>query len=249
MKRIALLIGPNYQDLPGVRADIDAWKIFLTSPIGGGWYNNEIIDVSEILSDNKLSLKTLEPFLNQAGEADYCFIAFSGHGGIYDTRREPILGNAETFIYLNDEDVPVSEYEVIPNGKCKRITLILDCCRTLDKNIVGFAQKKASLESREIMPKIRARIVFDMALEQCEYGLTQIYSVHPMEEADDKNSFSRLMMKASENAINSNPNVNIITLKEATGLAIPLLRMKRVFQTPVYNGGRRRFHFPFAIKI
>src|SRR2546423_6424093 len=77
MKRKAILIESSnvkgHTDLPGARVDIENWKNFLKSDLGGVWEDSEIVSLSKPYSaDVERELKV---------DYDcYCFVAFSGHG-------------------------------------------------------------------------------------------------------------------------------------------------------------------------
>ena len=245
MKRRALLIGPNFQDLPGVKVDMNAWHSFLTSPLGGAWSETEICDASELISGQALTRQALRPLVQEAWCADYIFIAFSGHGGTY--RREMDAYNLpETYIFLNDEDC-ISERELIPKAYGKRCTILLDCCRTPDNNIPNIKTASRIDESAQLLAKALARKCFDDELAKCEFGLTRIYSTAPGYAAADVSSFTQCMIAMAKSFL-ENSDRQIITLKEATALASVMLKLIHGTQIPVYTAGRRHYHFPFAVK-
>lgn len=245
MKRRALLIGPDFQDLPGVKADINAWHSFLTSPMGGAWGEAEICDTSKVISGQVLTWQELDPLVQQAFCADYIFIVFSGHGGTY--RKEMDAYNLpETYIYLNDKEC-ISERKLIPKGYGKRCTVLLDCCRTPDNNIPNIKTASRIDESAQLLAKALARKCFDDELAKCEFGLTRIYSTAPGYAAADTPSFTQCMIaRAKEVLLLSDKQV--LTLREATALASELLEREHGVQIPVYNAGRRLHHFPFAVR-
>ena len=123
MNRMAILIGSNFDaKIPGVKADIAAWRDFLCSPLGGAWDKDELV----FLEDARTAEEVIAA-VKHAENADYAFISFSGHGGIYQ-QEQNFLGLPETFICL-DENEFLSEYQLNPGKNCHRCTIILDCCR------------------------------------------------------------------------------------------------------------------------
>ena len=247
MKRKALLISPNFQDLPGVKADIDAWHSFLTSPMGGAWSESEICDTSKIITEGLLTWDILQPLVQDAFTADYIFIAFSGHGGTY-SQIEDKYGLPVTYIYLNDREC-VPEYNFVPKEYGKRCTILLDCCRTLDRNIPIIKTASVIHESALLLAKAMARKCFDEELVKCEFGLTRIYSTLLGHAAADIPSFTRCMIEGAKAQLiqSTVPDQVILNLKEAVDIAKKDLITNHEMQLPVYNAGRRRYHFPFAI--
>jgi hypothetical protein len=102
-------------------------------------------------------------------------------------------------------------------------------------------------ESAILLAKAMARKCFDEVLAQCEFGLTCIYSTQPDHAATDIRSFTRCMISGVKDILLSNSDRQVINLKEATVLAIEILKNYHIQQIPVYNAGRRRNHFPFAV--
>ncbi len=245
MKRKALLIGPNFQDLPGVIADMNAWKLFLTSPCGGAWGESEICDTRKVITEGLLTWNKLKPLVQDTFTADDIFIAFSGHGGTY-RQKEDKYGLPVTYMYLNDQEC-VPEYYFVPKEYGKRCTIILDCCRKRDEGIPLTKVASAISESALLLAKAMARKCFDDALEVCEYGLTRIYSTKLNEAAADIHSFTRCMISGAKLIMSTVPEQRVLNLKEAVDVAKEELKENNEMQIPVYNAGRRRYHFPFAV--
>ena len=229
MTRRAYLIGGSYlEELAGVRADINAWKEFLHSPVGGSWDEGEIVDLSE------------ETFVSIKGELafgrlfDYSLLCFAGHGrATVDSD-----GYSTTIVQINDKE-EVSEYDL--NPKSPRCTMLFDCCRRLptDAELESFAIKEGASKV-----KYNTREIFDRAMSGCEKGLVRIYGTELDHGAADEKSFTRMMIKYSKAAVESCED-GVLRLPDAVRGARNLLDEQ---QTPVYRGGRRLGHFPFAIK-
>ena len=241
MKRKALLIGPEYSDSPltGVQNDISEWKRFLKSSIGGGWYDEEILVAP--YNGTYLSKELFFTLLCKVHEADYIFIAFSGHGTMRPVYNKFLsIEESQTYIYINDNDC-ICEWELIPKGKDKRCTIILDCCRTIEAETNGLI-KEASVESVSNLESSRKK--FDYFLTLTEYGLTKVYSTQPNHMARDKYSFTHYLINSAKNLAVNN-KINMITLGEAVLSAN--IQLKKYGQEAVYDAGRRLFHVPFAI--
>lgn len=230
MTRRAYLIGGRYSEdrLEGVCADIDAWKEFLQSPIGGSWRQDEIVDLSGQGATSVCAT------LRSGRLVDYSFVCFSGHGR---AELDPD-GYSTTFVWVNDgEEVP--EYDLNPGSA--RCTMLFDCCRRLPK--------EPSLESFSMdvaidMAQYDTHAVFNRALLACEKGLVRIYGTELDHGAADEKSFTRMMIKYSKAAVESCED-GVLRLPDAVRGAKKWLDEQ---QTPVYRGGRRLGHFPFAIK-
>lgn len=114
MKRKAVLIESsnvkNQTDLPGARVDVQNWKSFLTSDLGGAWTDAEIVSLNKPFSSELENHLKIDPDC-------YCFVAFSGHG-------------CDGSIVLNDhlDSYPIASLK--PKGI--KGTLIIDACRGID---------------------------------------------------------------------------------------------------------------------
>lgn len=238
MERKAIIMGSNYDGtLSGVAEDINTWGNFLTKPIGGGWYNSEIEVVPHATTCSAVQMA-----IKLAANVDYAFICFSGHGGIYQ-RKKDFLGMYETFICLDKNEI-ISERLLNPGAGCSRCTILLDCCRCIE-NINESMVKVATESLRGNLDNIEtARKIFDKQLEKSEKGCTKIYSASIEQSAADEKSFSRAMVKGAELYLSQNKNIQLVTLDQAVKNTSMYLEPQ---QTPQYLGGRRLHHFPFAV--
>ena len=247
MRRLALLIGPGFQELPGVKRDMMAWHAFLASPHGGAWNDTEIMDTSELIPNGQLTWNNLAPIVQNAFEADYIFIAFSGHGGTYQTTTDQ-YGFPETYVYLNDREC-ISERQFFPRAYGKRCTILLDCCRTPDMNIPMLKTASQVKASTRPYSAALAKKRFCEELEQCEYGIVHIYSTKPGEAAVDVSSFTRCLITGTKYALSQSRETKILSWKDAVSIGSAVLNQLGETQQPVYNAGRRLHHFPFAVNI
>jgi hypothetical protein len=132
MKRKAVLIESSdvrgHNDLPGARIDVDNWKAFLGSDLGGSWLDSEIVVLRKPYSadiDRELTVP-----------ADYyTFITFSGHG-------------AFGTVALNES------YERFPTSllrpRTSRGTLIVDSCRGIASGRYTFKTNAIALANATV---------------------------------------------------------------------------------------------------
>lgn len=231
MQRRAFLIGGNYRDpanvLSGVSADVEAWKHYLMSPHGGSWVSDEIVDMSGWD-------KTLVATELQIGRAvDYALVCFSGHGHLAKDR----FGFSVTMAMLNDSE-EMSERDLNPGSPWTM--MIFDCCRKREEPIkVAFANDALINKSWH-----DTRAVFDRELLNCEKGLVKVFAADVEESASDERSFSRILMDVARRQV-GDCNDGILRINEAVRLADVEMPPQ---QNPVYMGGRRLHHFPFAVR-
>lgn len=132
MKRKCIIVGnPGEQGsdnyCAGVEKDLENYKTYLLSPLGGLWYQSEIVVL------NKPQKTAFEVELNNIQTDEYFLFIFCGHGW-YSTPMN------STIIQLNNTE----EYD---SDKIKRQgnaqMMILDCCRVKsDERIVAEVFKK-----------------------------------------------------------------------------------------------------------
>ena len=128
MKRAAFLFG-NTDGLKGVKKDINRFRAFLESDIGGAWEPFEIDSGCDLTLD-VVRRKIVDI---RKGEYDYVIVYFSGHGGMVRTTR----------LCLNSNEEYIDEYEFA--GLANRQLSIFDCCRT--SPIVATNSKGATFDA------------------------------------------------------------------------------------------------------
>lgn len=231
MQRRAFLIGGNYRKpanvLSGVSADIGAWKQYLMSTCGGCWLKDEIIDLSGC--DKNL----IRDAIQVGRTADYSLFCFSGHGYLAKDR----FGFSVTMMLI-DDDVEMSERELNPGSPWTM--MIFDCCRKSEEPIkVALANESLNNKSWH-----NTRAVFDRELLMCEKGLVKVFAADIEESANDERSFSRVLMNVAREQVD-NSEGGILRINDAIRLADSEMPPQ---QNPVYMGGRRLHHFPFAVR-
>jgi len=113
MKKIALLIG-NSDDLPGVKKDLNDWKNFLVSPVGGAW--DEFNEIVPFMNKPKALLLGYIQKIKQ--RFDFAIVVYSGHGAY----------NKQTILEINKKE-KIEETDLLHIAP-KQIS-IFDCCRAL----------------------------------------------------------------------------------------------------------------------
>lgn len=232
MQRRAFLIGGNYKEpenlLAGVGADIAAWKSYLMSSCGGSWTDDEIVDMSGW--DKNLITAAL-----QVGRAvDYSLVCFSGHGHLAKDR----FGFNVTMALI-DDSIEMSERELNPGSPWTM--MIFDCCRKSEET-VKIALANESLNSKFLYD---TREIFERELLKCEKGLVKVFAADVEESADDDRSFSRILMDVAKEQVGSCED-GVLRINEAVRLADSEMEPQ---YNPVYMGGRRLHHFPFAVSV
>lgn len=240
MKRKAFLIEASrvsgLDDLPGARVDIESWRSFLSSPMGGAWENNEIAVL------NTPSRVVLQALLDGCRDNEYLFIAFSGHG--YHLKGQNI---DETRICLRDKD-EVSVRSL--NNGVPKITLVVDSCRQVqileEKEIMMFAED--ALRKRMVGADREAyRKRFNDQIKLAPAGIEILYSCDLDEAANETRkggAFTQAMLRVGEDF---NEKERVLTVDQAFSKARTFVSIKYPQQHPVFEGGRRLTHYPFAV--
>lgn len=239
MKRLAILIQAPLSGkyfLDGVRVDIAAWRRHLTSLAGGAWNSDEIV---ELKNPSKYKLQHA---INQARNADFAIIAFSGHG--FTVKNE--LGFIKTFVYINDNP-KASESTVAAdalNPGTKRCILSLDCCRKIEK--MEPITEAFECFSDDGDSRTAYRTLYEQKVLACEEGCCRLYAASFQESAADNESFTQVLISIGGMAAESGET---LTIKEGMDRTKEYFEKNNPQQHPSYNGGRRLSHFPFVIGV
>lgn len=224
------LIGPIY--------DYNNMHGFLTSNLGGDWYDHEI-DALE----NPTTIQVRE-IISQMNGCDYAFVVFSGHGEFEkDTKLQ--------YVELMDGDISIRELIV----KCKRQAIIIDACRGYFSKLEKLREKNIyfSRSSESINRNISTRELFDNKLSKTEEGLTILYAASENQSALDTSigaAYISSLLSAAEEWENSSNNLTELTLKSAHEKAVKYMNNNFVTtQVPVMNTEKRLRYYPFAVKF
>jgi len=153
----------------GVFKDVENYRNFLLSPIGGLWTSSEIENL------HKPSLLKVRNCLSGLSGYGYVFIVFTGHGWYSKERGSTILQLSK------GQDFDSAE---LRRGALKQ-TVILDCCREIHTSAL---LSKMVLENAKIALKIhpdRCRRYYDQRIVECENGLVMLYSCSRGEVSGD----------------------------------------------------------------
>lgn len=169
MKKFAFLLG-NTDGLSGVKKDLNRFKSFLESDIGGAWDEEEIYCSCDLNYDEVMS--NIENIRNSC--YDYVVFYFSGHGGM----------KRSTELCLNARGDIISEDEI--SGLASRQLSIYDCCRvfpkmvktatnfTLDESVESYLDRRNMYRKR-----------FDSLIASASEQEVRLYACHPDRCAND----------------------------------------------------------------
>jgi hypothetical protein len=223
--------------LGGPSIDNRNLRSFLTSDLGGIWYQDEIVSL-----ENPDSSQVKEEILNMS-RCDYAFVAFSGHGELDE--------NTDTqYLELMNCSIPVRDLTV----NCKRQTIIIDACR----RFFSFRERKINKKleqyyiNKSKLMFSSSRDIFDESVSKAERGLTILYSASENETALDTDNgaayISSLIETAQEWEITFS-NENLISVKDVHKNATKYLNFYfETIQKPKMNMEKRQNYFPFAVK-
>lgn len=255
VSRKALIIGypgeigdENYCE--GVFVDLNNYKKYLTSPLGGSWFEDEIV----ILLNTEIEI--LDYYLDKIKNIDYTFIAFSGHGYIVKKGSNYI-----NYLQINkSEEICINYLKKFD----KKRTIVLDCCREIydsqgKKLIVESRLKRIQKAGFEINPNL-CRKLFDYRLSLCKNGLIILHSCRPGQKSgdDDINGgvYTSSLLEAVDDWFEEtlqteyNPK-KVMSVVKAHQYSIDIidfkLQFKNVIQNPYIEKPRSPLYFPFGV--
>jgi uncharacterized protein YaaQ len=238
MRRKAIIIGAPGQPLTddylkGVESDIEDYYNYLLSAAGGDWYE------TELLMYRNASAKSIKNSIATT-DADYTITIFAGHGGYFKT------GNKELNLFLNDSEI-LTITDLV--NKAEKQLIIIDACRTVIKTKISeplvIEEKFYNFTGSE------TRHHYEQHIASCEKGISVLLSCSLDEAAgEDKNGgfFSQSLIKSGINFNAQLTSKHVLDIKSAFNWAKENLKEYPTNQIPEYIGGRRIYHFPFAIK-
>jgi Caspase domain len=189
MDRKALIIGnpgeagaENY--CRGVKLDLENYRRYLTSPVGGAWYDSEITVLE------RPSVQEVRSRMVDIKKADYSFVVFTGHGCTEGTSTKLELRRGQEIDSLE-----------LRQGAPKE-TLVLDCCRVIARSVLTEDSMLKALLTRADQAAGQSRKFFELAIERCPTGLAVLYACSLGETAgDDPNSggyYSSNLIRAAD---------------------------------------------------
>jgi hypothetical protein len=241
MKRRALIVYCNDTSsgvLPGPEADNANLRQHLISNLGGDWYENEILSLS-----NPTTIQVINSVKNHLKGADYTLFAFSGHGylNMDDNNRQ--------YLELSDGDISIKQ--VIT--EVRRQAIIIDACRGFYSPSTSILTKGFEEAYDNLTGKVSTRKLFDHYLMNCEEGLTVLYAANENQTATDSDNggvYLLSILKVCELWQSSGSSKNIFSLKDAHLFGIKYMNQNfDTIQKPTMNSEKRMRFYPFAVKI
>lgn len=245
MNRKALLIGgPGVKGadgyLRGVERDLEGYRTFLCSPLGGAWQDGEI---ATFLSPNRAQVDAALRILTTA---DYSVTLFSGHGRHSAVTQSTIV-ELQSGIELDSDR--------LRSGAPKHI-LILDCCRVevpegLEEALAKMDQQGPSLHPDD------CRRYYDERIAACDVGLVVLHACSVDETAGEIATrggiYSIALLGAAEqwwrlSRVDTRNYYDIQSVVSAHDLAVPeVKRLSGNRQNPVIQMPRVKLFFPLAV--
>ncbi len=226
----------------GVYIDVDNYKRHLISPLGGSWYNHEI------LVHDRPTKKQVDDYVNQLSNYDYTIIIFTGHG-YYSKYKDT------TIIELRKDE----EYDSLDLRRAtNKRTIILDCCRKIYLRVIfEDSLAKAAVRAAKTLNPNRCRIAFEKEITQCANGVVVGYGCAKNEMSGENESTggyysSGLLRGAKKWLENDNTDIpkyhNTLSIVSAHNKAIEFVdRASSGNQHPEIEKPRSGSYFPFAV--
>lgn len=174
VKRKALLIVASGGNLGGVKLDVNGYKRYLMSDMGGAWDENEI----KILYNQSRDTILTWVALTKEEKNDFVFSVFTGHGA-YSIKHD------ERFVCDND-DKNIFESELL--GLSAKQVLILDSCAH-DYTFEEFtetSETKAMLNNASVSIRQYYRKKYDEEISKCPPQNIKLYSCSRNQSSQDE---------------------------------------------------------------
>jgi hypothetical protein len=247
MKRHAVVISnpgeagaENY--CAGVLKDVQNYRSFLLSAIGGSWRESEIEEMSRP-SAAEVRLK-----VTGLPASDYVLLIFSGHGW-HST-------------YLDSTVLELRKGQEIDSAELRlaeaRQTLILDCCREKHPGVPEV------IELREMFAKAASRFdpeecrrYYNKRIRECSAELVVMYACSADQRAADNDQkggvYSYALLETSKDwadnsMVDTSSSYRIRSVVEAhEATEPPIRRLRGTRQTPHIEKPRTGPYYPFCI--
>jgi len=223
-----LLEGPYY--------DNQNFVSFLTSPLGGDWYNSEIKSLhNPKVSDVKASISGF------MSGADYTLILYSGHGA---TERNSNLQLLE----LSNGNISILDLRTI----APKQLMIFDTCREYPEVKNEDMVKLAKMLEEMNANRKSTRELFNLCLSKSGDGLSVMYSSSLNQASLDSKEGGYYLLSllgvAKEWEKNNNQD-QCLDIREAHIASINYMKLNfPTIQKPEMAGEKRNVYFPFAVK-
>jgi len=238
MKKRALIIGnagTGDEFLLGVSKDVNNYKRFLLSNIGGSWYEDEIyISLDETKEEVEAKIQKLQDEKN-----DFTFIVFTGHGSFSQ------LKNCRK-LYINDDFI----YESDLLYSAKKQILIIDTCAGIENDLLleaGF--ESYAMDSIRKNASVSHRIIYENYIKECLEQQNILYACDIDESSADTSKGGLFSYYLIETADNNTLN-RVLDTQQAYIKTETLVQSDfRTRQNPQYfNSSKYSKKLPFSLK-
>jgi Caspase domain len=225
----------------GVYRDVVLYSNFLKSPVGGLWEPGEIRHL------DRPDVSALEAELDRLKRVDYSFIVYSGHG--YHSGRSTILALKR--------GVDIDSLK-LRRGAPKH-TLILDCCRVIERPTLLSEQIAKAMKSRPFLDYLRCRNYYDQLIKDCPTGLVVLFGCSINQTAGDDGGsggyYSASLIEATEEWVASKAgglhmrmSLDNLSVLDAHLRAVPkVAALSGDRQLPRAEGSRTGPYFPLCV--
>ncbi|MEA4838587.1 MAG: caspase family protein [Rhodospirillaceae bacterium] len=247
MKRCALIIvnpgnAGQKSYCKGVFKDALNYDSFLKSPNGGYWKNDEIHTL------DRKDASTVRDAIKFLQSVDYSFIAFCGHGG-HSSASASVTVEIKPGVSISSDEL---------RKGAKRHTLVLDCCRGIEKpRVLLEAALERAYKSESLISPDKCRKFYETRIQECGEGIIVAHGCALGEQAGDDEElggfYSYSLIDAAKKwidttVVDTKTNCCILSVPEAHDKALTGVdRMSADRQHPKISKPRSETHFPFAI--
>ncbi len=226
----------------GVLKDVENYRSFLLSAIGGSWWGSEIVAMSRpSVAELRLKVKVLPAF-------DYVLIVFTGHG-----YHSTILDS--TVLKLRKgQEIDSAELRLAAT----RQTFIIDCCREKHlgvPEVIALREMLAKAASR-FHPE-DCRRYYDKRIQECASDLVTMYACDTDEKAgdDDKRGgfYSYSLLESCKNwaensTVDTSRQFDTLSVVSAHNATEPRVkRLSETRQNPQIRKPRTGPYYPFCV--
>jgi hypothetical protein len=224
----------------GVNVDVLNYKKFLTSPLGGAWTEDEIID------SDRPSKSYVKSILQTLKNNDYLLIIFCGHG-YYSS-------NSKTVLELKkDNEISSDELKI-----GIKQTIILDCCRVMHpEEYVEDSRFSAMLKAKSDLNRQDCRRYYEKKISEAPLGLVVMYGCDVNETSGESSSkggyySSNLILSAEKwfesDSTDTSNNYNTLSVVKVHSMASEkVTQISGKTQNPQIDKPRSEPYYPFAI--
>lgn len=242
MSRRALIIGAPDSKIPGVKVDVENYRQFLESPLGGYWHSSKI---TTLICPSKAELSEAQ---EELADADYSLVIFAGHGCHSRT-------DDTTILWLQDE-VKIDSVK-LRKGADKH-TLIIDACRVLSPELLLDSKRAIIAKSELLLSASECRKYYKKRISDCAKGLVVGFSCKINESSQESavagGYYSSPLIGAAHSWMNEKRGADLqrdvfyLSVTDAHDTAaVKVHDLSGGRQNPTSEYPRTTPHFPFAV--